>query len=190
MKKTNKVNSNLKSKKKKFDRSSDKESKRAQQILGIGFGVMFSIILIVFIVATAVYVIYTFVDAQKCAQIGLFIGAIQDKVKDVWDAPSGTNTFKRALPTKIDYLCIVDFTKDRYGEFEDLGFKIWVYKNHKTNAVFYPNNKACQTPDFKIDHLDLDYITSKNNPQCFKINDGEIELDIEKKLNENKVIIK
>ena len=60
------------------------KSKRSQETLGIGFGVIFSIILIVFFIVIAGIVIKSFLDIKKCAELGIFVDRFGSEVKKTW----------------------------------------------------------------------------------------------------------
>ena len=163
---------------------------KAQQVMGLSFGVIFSMILIVFFIAITFYIINKFMYSSQCAQLGLFIDDLRSNVNNAWNSQKDDFIIKKSLPKKIEYVCFADMTKPRKGKFQEIGFELWRYKGTGSNALFYPAKKACQTPHFNVEHLDMEYITSKNNPYCKKVKDGIIELKILKGYNDRYVKIK
>lgn len=163
------------------------KSKRSQETLGIGFGVIFSIILIVFFIIVAGIVIKSFLDTQKCAELGIFVDRFEGDVKKTWNSQSFRGQFKGNLPGAIDYVCFANLSNSITGEFEIQGYDLGLYEGKIANTFFYPTNKACEMPYVQIDHLDVDRITEVDNPNCVPVVDGKIIIDIEKGLNDRLV---
>ncbi len=160
------------------------KSKRSQETLGIGFGVIFSIILIVFFIVIAGIVIKSFLDTKRCAELGIFVDRFGSEVKKTWNSQSYKGQFKSNLPGSIDYVCFANLSNSISGEFGDEGYDIALYEGRKANTFFYPTNKACEMPFNQINHLDLERITRVNNPNCVPIVKSRIVLEIEKGLND------
>jgi hypothetical protein len=160
------------------------KSKRSQETLGIGFGVIFSIILIVFFLVVAGIVINSFLHTQKCAQLGIFIDRFGSSVDRTWNSQTFSGEFEGILPGSIDYVCFGNLSNSLKGEFKDEGFDIAVYEGQRANTYFYPTNKACEMPYSQINHLDVEKITKINNPNCVPVVKGKIVIDIEKGLND------
>lgn len=171
-----------------FDRVVPK-SKRSQETLGIGFGVIFSIILIVFFIVVAGIVIKSFLDTQKCAELGIFVDRFDSEVKKTWNSQSYKGPFKGILPGSIDYVCFANLSNSIVGQFEEEGHDISLYEGRRANTFFYPTNKACEMPFNQINHIDLERITKTNNPNCVPVADGKIVLDLEKGLTDRFVNI-
>lgn len=89
------------------------KNKKAQEIFGMSFGTIFSIIIIVFIISVAFFAIRHFVGLSKCTNIGLFYDDLREEVKDAWTSTSGRyrDEFTLKLPksgifgTGIQYVC-------------------------------------------------------------------------------------
>jgi len=60
-----------------------KRGKKAQEVFGMSFGVIFSIILIVFILVVAGIAINHFLGLKKCTQLGLFIEDFANEGGDI-----------------------------------------------------------------------------------------------------------
>ena len=57
------------------------------------------------------------------------------------------------------------------------------YYVYNTNMFLYPKTKACDMEDIKVEHIDLDKITSRQNPYCINV-DEKIEVTIKKSTND------
>lgn len=159
-------------------------NKKGQETLGIGFGVIFSIILIVFIVVVGIIVIKAFLDSKKCIELGQFDDRFDTFITRTWNSQSYKGQFKGILPGNIDYVCFANLSNSITGKFEDEGYDISLYEGRKANTFFYPTNKACEMPFVQIDHLDLARITQRNNPNCVPVVKGKITLEIDKGLKD------
>lgn len=161
-----------------------------QETLGISFGVIFSIILIVFFIIVAGIVIKSFLDTKKCAELGIFIDRFDDDVKKTWNSQSFSGEFKGNLPVSISYVCFANLSNSIKGKFENQGYDISLYEGRIVNTFFYPINKACEMPFNQINHLDIERITKINNPNCIAVDNGKIKMNIEKDLSDRLVDIK
>jgi len=169
------------------------KSKRAQGgIFGIGFGMIFSIILIVFFVIVAFIAIKAFLDTQRCAQIGLFIEDLQTEVDKTWNSQSSDFEFKSRLPSKIKYICFADLDEDitSTGVIGNIGRELGVYSGNIANMFLYPTEPACNMVHHEIEHIDVDKIISnQKNPYCIRVDDGSIKMQISMDFNDRLVSI-
>ena len=163
-------------------------NKKSQQTLDISFGVIFSIILIVFFIVIAGIVIKSFLNSKNCAQTGIFIDKLDGDVRKTWNSQFDSHTFKGSLPGSINYVCFANLSKSSRGEYRGIYSDISLYPGK--NTFLYPTSKACELPANFIDHLDIEQITAKNNPNCIAVEKGIINLQVEKELNERFVNIK
>ena len=173
-----------------------KNNKRGQQVMGLSFSVIFSIILIIFFIVIAGIVIKAFWDSQNCAKIGIFVNDFDKKIEDVWQSKKIETKFVGMLPGSIEYVCFVNLSETLNTEnieiYEDL--QTYTELNYgqtdsSDNMFLYPTKKACDIPAHLIDHLDMEYITRQKNPYCILVDNGEIVIDIEKQYNERFVKI-
>lgn len=168
-----------------------KKNKKSQQVLGMSFGTIFSILLIIFFIIITFIVINKFFITSDCAKVGIFIDDFNEAVQDTWNAQKDTYKFSKVLPKEIEYVCFADFDKEKIGEFEKpIGFDIWVFDGSDSNVVFYPPEKACNMRHFFNKHLDLSNLTKTNNPNCFKTEKGKITLTLVKDYNTRYVKIR
>ena len=166
------------------------ESKRSQQILGMSFGVIFSIILIVFFIIIAIIVINSFLKAGDCAKIGLFVDKFKADIKSTWNSQEDKHVFTTSIPGKIEYVCIADLVKPIKGSYSDIGNEISIFEWKEANLFFYPSANSCEIPYHNIPHLDVDAITNNMNPYCIAVDDGKIRITIEKDLSDALVFVK
>lgn len=156
----------------------------------ISFGMIFSIILIIVFISVAVYGIYQILKIQDCTKAGLFKEDLQIKVDRMWNAAEGRDSFNHSLSSKFNYVCFVDFNKEKSGIFENFYDEIISYRYEKSNMIFWPLNQSCKDlGGFEIKHLNLNYITQDNNPNCFANKKGSINFGIEKDFSETLVRI-
>lgn len=141
------------------------------QILGMPFSVIFSIILIVCFIVAAIIAIKIFWNPVGCGtsdefQEGLFKENLQSIINDVWNSDSASLAFNISLPGKISRVCFLDSTKAKKGkdsEFYDELIRV----GRKNNIFLYPPKVACEDfRAFKLEHIDIENITSSANPYC------------------------
>jgi len=164
-------------------------SKKAQETLGISFGVLFSIILIIFFIVIAGIVIKAFLTTGDCARMGIFIDRFESDIKKSWNSQADIHVFNGNLPLKIDYVCFGNLSRSSNGEFRDIGFELGLYEGSGANTFFYPPGKACEIPFQTIDHLDITEITKINNPNCVIVEKGKVSINVVKGLNDRFVRI-
>ncbi len=168
----------------------DKKGKKAQQIMGLSFGVIFSIILIVFFIVIAGIVINSFLKTGKCVKLGQFVDRFDKKIEEAWNSQGITTGFNGNLPSQIKYVCIFNLSDSTRGDFQEIGGDLEIYFGRNVNTFLYPLEEACQIPVHNIKHLDINKITTNNNPNCFAIRKGKFSVEIEKGLNDRFVTVK
>lgn len=161
-----------------------KLDERGQQILGMSFGFIFSIFLIVFFILIAFIVIKQFLSAKDCTLLGIFLDSFKADIKKSWNSQIDSHTFRGNLPTKITHVCFTDLTKPIKGNFVDIGHSLTVYEGKEINTFFYPTGKACEIPAHNVPHLDIETITKTHNPFCINVVKGTIFIEVEKELND------
>lgn len=164
-----------------------RRGKKAQQIMGMSFGVIFSIFLIIFIIVVAGIVINVFLKSQRCAQIGIFLQDFQAEIDSAWNSQSISTEFQGRLPSKLDFVCFANLS-ERLDD-GSIGMDISLFEGTESNLFFYPVENSCNLPNHRINHVDLSQITWRENPYCIPISDGEIIIKVEKQINEKLVRI-
>ena len=159
------------------------------QVFGMGFGVIFSIILIIFILVVTGIAIRHFLNLKKCAQIGMFIEDLESDIADARSSGRFADDLSYVLPNSLDYVCFANLSNNpRGGEIEsEIYYDISVYSPNSGNMFFHPRENACNMPYVNIKHIDIEKITSSRNPYCFKIENGKIIINIEQGFNEGLV---
>ena len=157
-----------------------KRNKKAQGVFGMSFGVIFSIILIVFILVVAGIAIKHFLNLKKCAQVGMFIDDLNGDVGDAWRSTKSTNDFDYILPSALDYVCFANLSNNPKGSYDEKVYSdISIYQHANANMFFYPRENACDMPYVNVEHLDIEKITNSKNPYCFEIKNGKVIINVE-----------
>ena len=161
-------------------------SKKSQGTFDISFGMIFSILLIIFFVVVAFIAIKAFLDTKSCAQIGIFYSDFQDDVDKAWNSQKSDFEFKGNLPSGLDYVCFANLDKSVKGSDEEkkVYTEISIYREANANMFFYPREKACNMPYQKAKHIDLNKTTESKNPYCISVKDGSVTIKISKDFNE------
>ena len=160
------------------------KQKRGQQVFGMSFGTIFSILLIIFFIVIAIIVINAFLKTQKCAEVGIFIDDFQIEIDKTWNSQKSEFEFESNLPSKLDYVCFANLSNNFQGNYADIGAEIGVYQGYDANLFLYPIENACDMVHHNIKHIDIDKITRFENPYCIGIDNGKISIKIEKDFNE------
>ncbi|MGV8152118.1 MAG: hypothetical protein ACP5OG_03480 [Candidatus Nanoarchaeia archaeon] len=155
-----------------------KRGKKAQETVGMSFGMIFSIILMIFFVVVAIIAIKYFMSTKKCIQIAQFAEGFEEEVNSAWKSYSKVETvFSKPLPTSITKVCFANLSKTLANTEISSEIK---YFNKKYNMFFYPTKNACEIPNIKIDHINLEKMTSVKNPYCFNVVKGKVTIKLEK----------
>jgi hypothetical protein len=165
------------------------KSRKAQgSIFGMSFGMIVSIILIVFFVAAAFMGIRAFLNYQKCATIGMFLDDLQSRVDEAWYAESASYNFTSTLPGGIDYVCFLNMSSPmKNANDQEKG----IYQELMNGAIQdYSKNFYLHAPskDYcikwkTIKHVDL----SQKNPICARVSGGKVKIQITRDYSSNLV---
>jgi hypothetical protein len=160
--------------------------KRAQQVMGMSFGMIFSLFLIVIFIAIAFIAIKAFLGTQETVNAGLFYQELQEEVDSSWNGQAGEVNFKINLPSKITKVCFANLSAeitDPQGEYK----QIRNYEVYDANVFLIPPENARGLAYKSIDHLDIGKITSDKNPYCV---DSSGSLSIKKGFYDKLVLVK
>jgi hypothetical protein len=141
--------------------------KRGQQSsFGLSFSMIFSIFLIIIFIITAFIVIGVFFDFDDSVSVAKFYTNFQDDVNSVWRS-SSTPSFshKIKLPKEITHVCFANLSAPITGS-KEIYDQIKYYKYTDSNIFLIPPGAAKDLDINNITHLDIDLITSKQNPYC------------------------
>ena len=144
----------------------------------IGFGMIFSIIVIIAIVAIASYVIINFLRLGKCTEIGLFYDDLKKEVDKAWQSTIYRDVFNKGkLPSGIEFVCLGDLNQGYsgrgYGEQFDFLSR---YKRQDKNVFLYPTQEACNSnlAFLKLEHADIEEFF------CVPVVNGKANVRMEK----------
>jgi hypothetical protein len=152
-----------------------KKNKKAG--IDLSFNVIFSLILIIVFIAVAIYGIIFFLNMQKCSDIGMFKQDLQNEVEGYWRRTGVeiNQSLEISLTNEIEYVCFVDFTEEKKGEWSEFYEDLEWFSYEEENMFFYPPGNACQGMEgFKIERINIQRITQENNPYCIPNIDGVV----------------
>lgn len=168
-------------------------SKKAD-VLGLSFGMIFSILLIIFFIIAAWIAIKMIWNPNECAlsdqsQEGMFKSELEGAILDAWNSDKTGREFKISLPAKVSHVCFLDANKEPRGEFEDFYNELSLYSEGENNLYLYPPKKACDGfRALAIQHINVSEITKTNNPYCIS-NKNKPTLKLEKGFYDSLVTI-
>lgn len=155
----------------------------------ISFGMIFSIILIVFFIAFAFYAIGKFLDIQHSVQTAKFLDDFQKDVDKLWQGSQGNQEVSYSLPAKIKAVCFTDYSVNPRGENIDLYEEMKMAFYDSENLFFYPSISGAGLDANTIEHIDIAETTKDNNPLCIQTEDGRVKMSIKKDFGQLKVTI-
>lgn len=136
----------------------------------ISFGMIFSIILIIFFIAFAIFAVIKFIPTTRMAQVESFKNDFQVDINNMWKSTQGSQRVEYFIPNQIEQVCFAN------RQFE--------------NMYFIPENK------FKgsmLDHLNITgtIAPSTVTPRrlCIDTSKGKISMTIKKAYNQNLVTV-
>ena len=144
---------------------SSQAQKRGQ--IKMSFGMVFSILLIIFFIAFAFIVIKNFISLQSSVSTKQFSDNLQTDVNVVWKSAQANQQKSYNMPSSVNQVC---FTNDPTGD-----------------VIIYDNNGDAN-PGGNIENLNLTAMTS-NGDLCFNVVDGKINLVLKKDFGETLVTI-
>ncbi len=158
--------------------------KKAQQSVGMSFGMIFSIILIVIFVAFAFMAIKFFLNFGSSSQVVQFYESFQGEIDNAWSSASVEKPYEINLPKKITHICFANFSAPLTAD-QELSSQIKSY-DYESNLFLIPQKAAFGFKSKTIEHLEISKITRNQNPYCIP-NPGVII--IKKELGSKKVIV-
>lgn len=165
-----------------------KRGKRGQ-ILGLPFGVIFSIILIIAFIVVAFFVIKHFLCLGDQTKSGMFFEDFEKDVNEAFRSVDIESNFSYAIPGRVDYVCFVDFSRQGSGKNKEIYNKLKLYEL-RGNLFLYPISQECLIWNKNIEHIDLGEMTKEDNPYCKEVKNSKIEFYFTKGAFEDLVKIK
>ena len=147
--------------------------------VNLSFGMIFSIILIIFFIAFAFFAIQKFLGLSETISVGKFADDIQSDIDKLWKSSQGSQELEYSLPKEIEQVCFADLLEPEKGfyESEDYYEEFQKYFTEK-NLFFYPIGST-ELNGIEIEHIGV----GDNNPICFN-NDGKVKIVIKKDFGE------
>jgi hypothetical protein len=163
--------------------------KKGQQTLGMSFGTIFSIFLMIFFVVVAGIAINYLLKTQQCAKLGIFIDKLNTEVTSAWHSQKSDFPLSGSLPSKIEYICFANLSMQLKGPNEKIGEDLSIYEYENANMFFYPIGKSCEMEYHNVLYLDIEYMIKKENPYCIPVNKGLVKMKVEKGFSDRLVKI-
>ncbi len=165
------------------------ESKRDKKgAMEMSFGMIFSIILIIFFLTFAFFGIKTFLGVQETAKTTKFLSDFNADVEQVWKSAQTSQEKEYFLPSKREKVCFADFSAPKQGA--DIGIYDELKRAYygKENMIFYPVNFD-GVESTQIKYIDIGKITISQNPFCISNVDGKVKLRLTKDFSDALVTI-
>jgi hypothetical protein len=145
--------------------------KRGQQSIGMSFGMIFSIFLIVVFIFVAFMAVRFFLDLGDSAGVGMFYDELQDAVDDAVSSQETTKSFDINLPNDVKRVCFSNLSDVITNAGEDYDI-IERYSVYDANVFLIPPETAENMAWKKINRINISAITKEQNPYCVDVEDG------------------
>ncbi|MEM3074473.1 MAG: hypothetical protein QW727_00835 [Candidatus Pacearchaeota archaeon] len=152
----------------------------------LGFGMIFSIILIIAFIIVAFIAFKAFFGVRCSTEQGRFIYELQNEIDRIWKG-SGEDRIKefKILGCDFDYVCFWDPnvpSRGNFRTFED-DFSIFTGDEGNHNLYFYPRKKV-EISSTLIKHINMDF---RENPVCFRNEENSVKIRLSKNIDEDLV---
>ena len=156
----------------------------------MSFGMIFSIILIVFFLSFAFFGIRAFLGVSDSAKTTKFLSDFRADVERVWKSSETSQVEEYTLPSKNEKICFVDFSAPKSGINDGIYSELRRAYYGKENMIFYPVNFE-DVESLQAAYIDLEATTGEGeeNPFCIENADGKIKLRLTKGLSDALVTI-
>lgn len=161
-------------------------NKKAQQVMGMPFSMIFAIFLIVVFIVMAFVAVGYFLDIGRTSGVGMFYSDLQNKVSDAMSGQFSKSHFDIDLPSKIKEVCFANLSAsitNRGKEYD----AIKNYDVYKANVFLIPPEYSENMQWNFIKYIDIAKITKTQNPYCVSVAKG---LTIQKGFYDKRVVIK
>ena len=145
--------------------------KRGQHTMGMPFGIIFAIFLIVVFVVIAFIAVGYFLDIGKSSSVGMFYREFQEAVDDAVRGQFEESFFRIDFPSGIEKVCFANLS----AEITNSGFEYDAIRNYDVYVanVFLVPPEYAQGMQWKlIDRINVSKITKNSNPYCVDVDDG------------------
>lgn len=142
--------------------------KRGQ--MKISFGMIFSIILIVFFIAFAIYAVQKFLGVQNFASADQFINDLQKDVTTIWSSGPATQPETYSISNSVAEICFTNSGADNLLLYDKSGI---------------PKQSA------NIDHLNITAtVPPGKNEKCFNNTNGKVSFVLERNFGDILVTVR
>ena len=125
----------------------------------MSFSMIFSIIIIIAILAVAFYVIRFFVGVNECGEIGFYYNDLQNEVDKAWKSSSYSGFLEGDLPSGVESICFgtLGSSQVKADDREAHDFLLR-YRRHDKNLFLYPSQQGCDSAlaSYKVEHVDIE----------------------------------
>ena len=145
--------------------------KKGQQVMGLPFGMIFAIFLIIVFIVIAFIAVKGFLDIGRISSVGMFYNELQDSVDNAMSGQSSEANFDIDLPTNIEQVCFANLSAriTNSGSEHDA---IKDYDVYIANVFLVPPEYAQGMQWKLIKYINITKITIDKNPYCVNVNDG------------------
>jgi len=143
-----------------------RKNKRGQGIMSLPFGIIFSIMMIIFFIVIAFIAIKQFLSIKTCTSIGMFYDDLQREVQSAYQSSGYKKDFTISLPSGVEKVCFANMTQPLKGRESEVYEEIKIYKHYNANTFLLPIGEACEMPYKETKYLNVAAITTSKNPYC------------------------
>ena len=152
--------------------------------MSLSFGMIFSIILIIFFVSFAFFAIKKFIEIGNTAKITKFVNDFQEDIDKIWKSSQGSQEQEYFIPFKIKHVCFADYSNSGRGAKSQFLEELRSEFFESENIFFYPPGSSYGMESKEMKHMDIGNMTLTENPSCIDNLNGKIKLTIEKNFGE------
>ena len=145
--------------------------KRGQHTMGLPFGIIFAIFLIVVFVVIAFIAVGYFLDIGESSSVGMFYRDFEDAVDDAMRGQFEESSFEIDLPSDIDSVCFANLS----DVITNLGAEYDAIRNYDVydaNVFLVPPEYAQNMQWKLIERINVSKITVEENPYCVDVDGG------------------
>ena len=146
-------------------------SKKGQEAVGMSFGMIFAIFLIIVFVVIAFIAVKSFVNLGESASVGIFYEDLQKAVNDAVRGQESDRDFEVSLPGDITRICFANLSARITNTGADYD-AIRNYDVYDANTFLVPPETAEGMQWKNIDRINVTKITRVKNPYCVDVDAG------------------
>lgn len=147
-------------------------NKKGQQAVGMSFGMMFAIFLIIVFVVISFIAVNSFLDIGESASVGLFYDELQEAVNNAVRSQESDRKFSINLPSGIKTICFANLSADDVDKNDENWDELRNFMFYEGNTFLLPTGKAQGMEWKEIDRINISKITEVKNPYCVDVDDG------------------